>query len=76
MHSIVQESGIRGAIATDTISSMEYMIVIPGNLMITPPIILENPEIGPLLKAAMDILQVNEFVVYIIEIANYIGYLN
>jgi hypothetical protein len=44
--------------------------------MITPPIILENPEIGPLLKAAMDILQVNEFVVYIIEIANYIGYLN
>eukprot|EP01036_Dinobryon_divergens_P030163 gene30164-39360_t len=50
-------SGIRGAIATDNISPMEYMIVIPGNLMISPPIILENPEIGQLLKASMDILQ-------------------
>jgi hypothetical protein len=58
MASAFQNSGIRGAIATDNISPMEYMIVVPGNLMISPPIILENREIGHLLKASMDILQV------------------
>lgn len=50
------DSGIRGAIATNTIETNEPMIVIPGHLMMSPPIIFADPDIGQLLKMAVDVL--------------------
>lgn len=51
------DSGIRGAIALDNISSEEHMITIPYQLMIAPPQILEHPTMGAALTENIDLLR-------------------
>lgn len=47
-------SGIRGAIATETIATGEHMIEIPIHLMMSPPAAFADPEIGIEMKAVED----------------------
>lgn len=50
-------SGIRGAIALDNIASGEYMVEIPGCLMISPPQIFAIPDLGPIFASNQHLLQ-------------------
>lgn len=54
--SLETESGIRGAIATSMIATDEHMIEIPMHLMISPPIIFRDREIGSILYEMRDVL--------------------
>lgn len=49
-------SGIRGAVAIESIETNEPMLEIPIKLMITPPLALSDPEIGHLLSESSDLL--------------------
>lgn len=51
------QSGVRGAIALDDINPMEAMIEIPMHLMMCPPNILRDPDVGQKLQSCMDLLQ-------------------
>ena len=49
-------SGIRGGVAKEAIATDEHMIEIPIKLMLAPPAIFADPEVGDLLKSAEDML--------------------
>lgn len=51
------EGGVRGAIALDDIESLEPMLEIPTNLMMSPPILFQDPVIGSKMQASLDLLQ-------------------
>eukprot|EP01038_Epipyxis_sp_PR26KG_P017361 gene17361-23978_t len=48
--SLDTESGIRGAIAVETIETNENILQIPKHLMISPPLIFANSDIGEILS--------------------------
>ena len=50
------ESGVRGAIANEDIESNEVMLQIPIHLMMCPPIIFQDRDIGDLLRKNHDLL--------------------
>lgn len=49
-------SGIRGGVAKESIASDEHMIEIPIKLMMAPPVIFSDPDVGSLLKSVEDML--------------------
>ena len=49
-------SGIRGAIASSTIATNEHMVEIPVHLMMSPPIIFADAQIGIKLRSVKDLL--------------------
>lgn len=49
-------SGIRGGVAKEAIATDEHMIEIPIKLMMSPPAIFADPEVGVLLKSVEDSL--------------------
>ncbi len=49
-------SGVRGAVAVNDIKTNEPMIEIPIHLMMSPPIIFRDPEVGNKLQCSMDLL--------------------
>lgn len=50
-------SGIRGAVALETIATDEPMITIPKHLMISPPTALADPVMGHIFRDSVDILR-------------------
>lgn len=50
------DSGIRGAVARADIRTGEHMIEIPKHLMMSPPIIFADPEIGEACRTMKDVL--------------------
>ena len=57
-------SGIRGAVALDTIETDEFMIEIPAKLMISPPNAFDS-DIGEYLLKSKDILYDSDLVVVV-----------
>ncbi len=50
------ESGVRGAVAIEDIESNEVMLQIPIHLMMCPPVIFQDQDIGDLLRKNHDLL--------------------
>lgn len=50
------ESGIRGAVARSDIHTGEHLIEIPKHLMMSPPIIYADPDIGEAVRTMKDVL--------------------